>query len=138
MQLQLPIFPQDTKLINPILGVYERAGIVQYLLNGMPMYSHAKDDIQAFRFITSNCIHLGLCRKVDIQRAFGVSDDSVGRAYKRYRHAHIITGEVRIRIQAKLDQGQSNNSIAKEEGIRESAIRYALQEGYLKKKAPLA
>jgi hypothetical protein len=151
MQLLLPIFPPDTKLINAILGVYEHDGIVQYILNGMPMYAHAKDDIYAFRYITSNFIDQGLCRKVEIQRAFGVSQDSVDRAYKRFKeqgaegffgsdarhgHAHRITGDLRIRIQTKLDRGQSNNSIAKEEGIRESAIRYGLQQGYLKKNSP--
>ena len=44
-----------------------------------------------------------------------------------------ITGERRIRIQHKLDKGQSVNSIAKEEGVQESAIRYGIKQGYLKK-----
>ena len=29
-------------------------------------------------------IHQGLCRKVDVERAFGVSEDTVGRAYKKF------------------------------------------------------
>jgi hypothetical protein len=150
MQLHLPIFPADTKLINSDLGVYEQDGLVHYLISGLPVYAHAKDDIDAFRFITSNFIHHGLCRKVDIERAFGVSEDTVGRAYKKYvtkgeagffgpdaRHgsAHKIVGDRRARIQEKLDRGQSVNSIAKEEGVRESAIRYAIKQGYLKKRA---
>ena len=48
--------------------------------------------------------------------------------------AHKIIGERKLRIQSKLDKGQSVNSIAKEEGIRESAIRYSIKQGYLKKK----
>jgi len=149
MQLHLPIFPPDTKLINSNVGVYERDGVVQYLVNGLPVYAHPKDNMAAFRFITSNFIHLGLCRKVDIERAFGVSEDSVGRAYKKFvtkgeagffgpdgRHgnAHKIVGDRRARIQEKLDRGQSVNSIAKEEGVRESAIRYAIKQGYVKKR----
>jgi hypothetical protein len=150
MQLHLPIFPSDTKLINSNVGVYERDGLVQYLISGLPVYAHAKDDMAAFRFITSNFIHQGLCRKVDIERAFGVSEDTVSRAYKKYvtkgeagffgpdaRHgsAHKIVGDRRARIQEKLDRGQSVNSIAKEEGVTESAIRYAIKQGYLKKRA---
>ena len=149
MQLLLPIFPPDTTLINPSVGVYEHEGIVQYLISGLPVYSHAKDDTDAFRFITSNFIHQGLCRKVDIERAFGVSEDSVSRAYKKFvtkgesgffgpdaRHgsAHKIVGPRRERIQSKLDTGQSVYSIAKEEGVRESAIRYAVKQGYVKKR----
>jgi len=149
MQLLLPIFPREATLLNANVGVYEREGIVQYLVNGLPVYSHAKDDNDAFRFITSNFIHQGLCRKVDVERAFGVSEDSVSRAYKKYlkkgeagffgpdaRHgkAHKITGGKRESIQSKLNKGQSVYSIAKEEGVRESAIRYGIKQGYLKKR----
>ena len=44
-------------------------------------------------------------------------------------------GECRERIQLKLDKFQSVYSIAKEEGVRESAIRYQISLGYLKKTA---
>jgi transposase len=149
MQLLLPIFPADTTLINASVGVYERDGLVQYLINGLPVYSHAKDNNDAFRYITSNFIHQGLCRNVDIERAFGVSEDSVSRALKKFetkgetgffgpdaRHgkAYKITGSKREQIQTKLDTGQSNYSIAKEEGVSESAIRYGIKHGYLKKR----
>ena len=115
----------------------------------MPVYSHGKHDNDAFRYITSNFIYQGLCRNVDIERAFGVSEDSVSRTLKKFetkgeagffgpdvRHgkAHKIVGGRRDRIQAKLDKGQSVYSIAKEEGVRESAIRYGVKQGYLKKK----
>jgi transposase len=149
MQLLLPIFPIETTMINANMGVYEQDGLVQYLINGLPVYSHAKDNNDAFRYITSNFIHQGLCRKVDIERAFGVSEDSVSRALKKFetkgeagffgpdsRHgkAYKIVGGKRDRLQAKLDKGQSNYSIAKEEGVSESAIRYSIKQGYLKKR----
>ena len=148
MQLILPIYPVNTTLINANVGVYERDGVVQYLVNGLPVYSHARDDNSAFRWITSNFIHQGLCRNVDIERAFGVSEDSVSRALKKYESkgapgffgpdgrqgkAYKIVGGCRERIQSKLDKGQSVYSIAKEEGVRESAIRYQIKQGYLKK-----
>lgn len=148
MQLQLPLFPKEAKMVSDILGVYEKEGIIQYIVNGLPVYCHAKDDLSAFRFITSNFIHQKLCRKVDIERCFHVSEDAVQRSYKKFIEkgeagffgddarkgtAHKLVGERRQRIQAKLDKGQSVNSIAKEEGVRESAIRYAVKQGYLKK-----
>ncbi|MFO8053781.1 MAG: helix-turn-helix domain-containing protein [Bacteroidales bacterium] len=149
MQLQLPLFPREAKLINEHVGVYQKDNMVHYIVNGMPIYSHSQGDINAFRFITSNLIFQGLCRKVEVERFFHVSEDSVYRYYKKFKaqgeegffgadarrgKAHKITGERRIRIQAKLDKGQSVNSIAKEEGVRESAIRYGIKQGYLKKK----
>ncbi len=137
-------------MISDTLGVHEHDGLVQYIVNGLPVYTHSKEDINAFRFITSNFIHQGLCGKVEIERGFGVSEDSVHRYYKKFKEqgesgffgddarkgkAHKIIGEKRIRIQQKLDKGQSVLSIAKEEKIRESAIRYQIKQGYLKKKS---
>ena len=82
MQLIKPIYPVNTTLINAHLGVYELDGIVQSLVNGLPVYSHFRDDNASFRFITSNFIHQGLYRNVDIEQAFCVSEDTeqpVGR-----------------------------------------------------------
>lgn len=149
MQLQLPLFPTGCTLISDCLGVYEKDKIVQYIVNGLPVYAHCKDDLKAFRYITSNFIHQGLCRKTEVQRCFHVSEDSVQRAYKKFvgkgesgffgddarkGTAYKITGDCRLRIQSKLDKGQSVNSIAKQEGVRESAIRYGIKQGYLKKR----
>ncbi|MEO6000711.1 MAG: hypothetical protein ABIN89_27935 [Chitinophagaceae bacterium] len=149
MQLQLPLFPSGSTLISDCLGVYEKGGLIQYIVNGLPVYAHPKDDLKAFRYITSNFINQGLCRKTEIERCFQVSEDSVQRAYKKFIEkgetgffgddarkgtAYKITGECRLRIQSKLDKNQSVNSIAKEEGVRESAIRYGIKQGYLKKR----
>ena len=148
MQLHLPIFPKAAKLITQSVGVYEKDSMVHYIVNGLPVYTHESDNLNSFRFITSNFIHQGLCRKVDIQRGFGVSEDSVYRYYRKFIEqgeagffgddarkgkAHKICGARRDRIQAKLNKGQSINSIAKEEGVRESAIRYQIKKGHLKK-----
>ena len=122
MQLQLPIFPKETLMVSDQSGVFTNDGLVQYIINGLPAYSHAISDRNSFRFITRNFIHMGLCRKVDIQRSFNVSDDSVSRAYKRFvkggadaffgsdarkGKAYKITGELLERIQSKLDKGEA-------------------------------
>ena len=148
MQLQLPIFPAECKMLASTVGVYEKDGIVQYIVNGLPVYSHGKDDLQAFRFFTSNLIDQGRCRQTEVERCFCVSADSVIRNLKKFReqreevffspenrhgHCHKIRGEVHKRIQKKLGAGQSVNSIAKEEKLTEGAIRYAIRQGHLKK-----
>lgn len=85
MQLKLPYFPKEAKMISDCVGVYEHDGLVQYIVNGLPVYAHPKDDLNSFRFITCNFIHQGLCRKVDIERGFGVGEDSVHRYYTKFR-----------------------------------------------------
>lgn len=149
MQLKLPLFPSGCTLISDCLGVYEKDDLIQYIVNGLPVYAHPKYDLKAFRYITSNFIHQGLCRKTEVERCFHVSEDSVHRAYRKFVEkgeagffgddarkgtAYKITGDCRGRIQTKLDKGQSVNSIAKQEGVRESAIRYGIKQGYLKKR----
>jgi len=76
MQIQLPLFPSGTKFISACLGVYEQDGLVQYFANGLPVYAHSKDDLKAFRCITSHFIHQRLCRKTEVERCFHVSEDS--------------------------------------------------------------
>ena len=148
MQLQLPIFPTECKMLSSTVGVYENDGIVQYIVNGLPVYSHGKEDLQAFRFFSSNLIAQGRCKQTEVERCFCVSSDSVMRNLRKFReqreeaffspenrhgHSHKIRGEVHERIQRKLDAGQSVNSIAKKEKLAEGSIRYAIKQGHLKK-----
>jgi hypothetical protein len=117
-------------------------------VNGLPVYAHSNDDLEGFRFITSNFIHQKLCRKTEVQKCFHVSPDSVQRAYNKFITegekgffgkdnrkgvAHKL-GVKMERIQNKLDKGRSQLSIAREEGISEGSIRYSIRQGYLKKK----
>lgn len=147
-QLLLPIFPYDTQMITLTLGVREQNDTVYYLHSGMPIFWHAKGDLKKFRYITSNLILQGLCSNQDIVDTFHVSSDSV-RRWKRLlseqgeqaffvdetRHgwSHKLLPDVLVRIQGKLDKGQSVNSIAKEERLSEGSIRAAIKLGRLKK-----
>jgi hypothetical protein len=138
-------------MISDRVGVHQQDGLVQYIVNGLPVYSHSKENLKAFRYITSVFISQGLCRKVEVKRCFSVSEDSVHRYFLKYKElgeeaffgvdarrgsCHKIVGERRERIQKKLDLGQSVLSIAKQEGVQEGAIRYQIKMGYLKKKNP--
>ena len=148
MQLQLPIFPAETTLVSNCVGVYERNGLVQYIVNGMPVYSHTKEDYQAFRFIFCNLIRQGLCRKTEIRKSFHVTIDYINRAWRTYenegeagffkpenRHGYCykLVGETLEKAQQLLDSGNSNSAIARQVGVVESAIRYAIKKGNLKK-----
>jgi DNA-binding CsgD family transcriptional regulator len=151
-QLLLPLFPGDTRPINMTLGVREHEGTVYYLHSGVPIFSHSTEDLTMFRFITSNLILQGRCTNQEIADTFHVSTDSVGRWKKklseqgdvaffkeesRHGRSHKLLPGVLERIQGQLDQGRSSYSIAKEEGISEGSIRYAISHGRLKKSSGL-
>lgn len=148
MQLTLPLFSSDVTLISPNVGFYCSDGIVYYLINGLPVYSHKESDIQAFRFFTSNLVSKNLCKRTEIKRAFHITIDQVNRACKifesegesgffkpenRHGHCHKLIGENLARAQGLLDAGQSNVAIGKACNVVESAVRYAIKKGYLKK-----
>jgi DNA-binding NarL/FixJ family response regulator len=59
--------------------------------------------------------------------AFVEKDGRHGRSYK-------MTPERLSRIQKLLNKGESNNSIACQEGISEGSIRYMIKQGQLKKR----
>jgi hypothetical protein len=147
-QLLLPLFPHDTRMITLTLGVREHEGFVYYLHSGVPIFSHEIGDLPMFRYITSNLILQGLCRNQDIVEAFHVSTDSVRRwkqilskkgesafftVESRHGWSHKLLPDVLDRIQSKLNDSQSVNSIAKEEGLSEGSIRAAIKLGRLKK-----
>ncbi len=149
-QLLIPLFPADCRMITPTLGVREMNGTVFYLHSGVPIFSHESDDMNMFRFITSNLLLQGLCKNQDIVDTFHVSSDSVRRwkkklsedgekiffqAEARHGRSHKLLPHVLDRIQRNLDDGKSANSIAKEEGISEGSIRYAINQGRLKKRS---
>jgi hypothetical protein len=150
LQLQIPIFPFDSSNISECLAVYTNDNMIEYIANGLTVFSHHKEDYNQFRFITSNFIDKGLCKQVDIQRCFKVSESSVKKYLKKYRdfgpniffeksavrgsRSHKILNELKQRIQEKLNKEQSINSIAKEEGVSEGAIRHQIKQGLLKKR----
>jgi transposase len=151
MQLLLPIFPHGIKLITPTLGVFTTDEIVNYSHGGVPIHSHAFEDLKSFRYITSKFILQGMCRQIDIVRCFGVSYDSVNRQVNHLRqkgdrgffkddhrqgHCYKLLPPVVERMQGHLDNGRNNSEIAKLEGVTEGAVRYAIKKGELKKKLP--
>ena len=84
-QLLLPFFPADIRLINSHIGFQKRDGVVYYFTGMMPVYQHPENDIESFRFFSSQIVVNGNATQAEIVKAFGVSAISVKRWVKRYR-----------------------------------------------------
>ena len=149
MQMLIPIFSPEVKLITPSLGIFAKDGIVNYVHGGLPIYCHAESDLKSFRFITSKFILQGLCSRREISDCFGVSYDSVKRYATRLSKegdaaffsrdnrqgsCYKLLPDVIDRMQKYLDEGKSNSEIAHLEGVSEGSVRYAIKQGKLKKK----
>lgn len=146
-QKLLPIFPGDSTAINPFLG-FSLNGVMVYYFNGMmPIFSHAVDDHNAFRLITSQLIDNGVATQKDIVEAFGVSPISVKRNLKIYRQegwggffkvrkgrgSTVLTPEVLGRIQGYLNEFRSVSSICSEMNLKADTVNKAIRDKRLKR-----
>lgn len=87
-------------------------------------------------------------KQKEIVKAFGVSAISVKRSVKRLREGgskgffrqsrtrgpHVLTPEVREKVQKCLDKGQNASETGKKHKINPSTIRKAIRSGRLEKK----
>jgi biotin operon repressor len=149
MQMQLPIFPTNTKLINDTVGFREQDGTVYYLHNGNPIYCHVKTDLNSYRFILASLIKNKLCTIGELSKALGIGRKNIERYVKSLREhgaeyfferkeqrgqCYKFTPEKMLSIQTELDEGLSIYRIAKSYGVSEAAISYHIKNGNLKKK----
>lgn len=149
MQMQLPIFPSSTKLINSSIGIFEKDDFVYYLHNGSPIHCHARNDLNSYRYITAELVVTGLCKPSEIAKAIGVSNRNIQRYSKSLREkganwffnreekrgrAHKLTDEVLKDAQKMIDEFYSVNDVARLLGVTEGALRYHIKKGNIKKK----
>jgi DNA-binding MarR family transcriptional regulator len=145
-QLQLPIFYDGVNPITNDIGYEKRDGTVIYFCGSVPIFSHAEDDLDSFRTITSQLYVNGNASQAQIARAFGIKEQALKRWVKRYREkgakafyqprktrgkATVLTPEVREKAQIRLDQGSSGSETAKELGISYDVVRKAIADGRL-------
>lgn len=148
MQLQIPIFPDQTKLINSFIGFYAKDGFVYYLHNGSPIFCHAKEDRNSYRYIIANLVVNNMCSCSEISKSLGIQGKNVQRYAKDLRtkgmsyffnrednrgQCYKFTTSIQMEAQSLLNKGYSQQYVAKELGLSESAIRYHIRNGKLKK-----
>lgn len=149
MQQILPIFPDDTKMVNYRVGFKRMDDFVHYFVNGMSVYCHEINDKNGYRFVLATLVTNKFCSIKELSEALGVNKKNVERYAKDLREkgmshffnrketrgqCHKLTPEKINEAQRLLDLGRSQYSTAKTIGVSESAIRYHIKAGTLKKK----
>ena len=145
-QVQLPLFPTGTTHLNASLAFECRDGQVTYFNGHLPVFTHAQDDLAAFRLFTSQLIVNGTATGGEIRRAFGVPKVSVQRAVALYRAGGAaaffrprparagrkLTPAVLPQVQALLDQGQTVPAISRQTGVLANTLHKAIRAGRLR------
>lgn len=145
-QVQLPLFPAGTTPLNEHLAFECRDGQVTYFNGHLPVFTHARDDLAAFRLFTSQLVVNGTATPGEIRRAFGVPKVAVQRAVAKYRagggaaffvpppprQGRKLTPEVLSQVQALLDQGEWVPAISRQTGVLANTLHKALRAGRLR------
>src|SRR5213083_823041 len=120
-QVQLPLFPDGALEINASLGCQCEANQVVYLNGHLPVFTHEKEDLRAFRLFTTQLIINGTATQGEIARAFGLPIVTNKRCVKQYRErgpgsfftpaprreGSQLTVQVLPQARALLESGQS-------------------------------
>ena len=145
-QVQLPLFPAGTTHLTDDLAFDSQDGQVTYYNGHLPVFTHAQDDLAAFRLFTSQLVVNGSASQGDIRRAFGVPKVAVQRAVDKYRAGGAaaffvppkprpgrkLTPEVLAHVQACLDQGASVPEVSRQSGVLANTIHKAIRAGRLR------
>jgi transposase len=149
MQMQMPIFPTKTRMINPHVGFFEKDGMIIYLHNGSPIFSHDKEDLHIYRYITANLVTTGLCSPSEIARALGVSSRNIQRYAKALREkgsewffnrperrgqCNKLNDEAKRYAEELIGKFYTVKDTARLLGVTEGALRYHIKNGSIKKK----
>lgn len=140
-QLQLPIFPATTTQITATLAFQKRNGRVTYFNAMTPVFTHAENDLQTFRMITSQFCALGNCTQAELVRAFGVPLSTVKRYCAVYqksgpagfyaprvaRGPAVLTAGVLSKAQHLLDQDIPIAEVAQQLGIKPDTFNKAVR-----------
>jgi transposase-like protein len=135
-QMLLPIFPDEIRLINSLIGFVKKNDYVYYFNGQMPIFQHSADDLNSFKMFVSQLYICGNASQADIVRAFGISDSSIKRWVKKYneggasaffnktvhRTARVLTPQKVTEIQSLLDSGEEVDDISKLTGVKKATI----------------
>src|SRR5207302_718633 len=144
-QLQRPIFPAGVTPINHQIAIACESGKVVYVHGHLPVFQHGSEDLASFRLITSQMIASGTVRPSEIVRTFGVPLGTVKRYVKKYREqgakgffavrrrrsASVLKEEMKARVQALLDTGQSVPEAGRELNLLPNTLHKAIRAGRL-------
>jgi biotin operon repressor len=149
MQFILPFFPDKTRMVNNQLGFKKIENFIHYFVNGLPVYCHDINDNNGYRFVLATLINNKLCSIKELSNSLGVPRKNIERYSKSLRDNGIsyffnrketrgqcykFTPEKIEEAQDLLESGYSQQRTAKLIGVSESAIRYHIKSGTLKKK----
>jgi transposase len=145
------MIPDGATRINDLISVVREAQRWTYFCGVQPVFQHPEDDRQSFRMFTAQLCCQGACTQAEIIRTFGVSKNSVLRSVAKYRQegidgfyrarrgrgSSVMTGEITAQAEKLLNLGHARSEVAEKLGIKYDTLRKAINQGRVRKPAPV-
>lgn len=148
LQLELPILPEGAEILSSKLAICKDEKTTIFFNASGPIYTCKNGDKTSIRLAGAMLCELGLTTPTVIAIALGVDQSTIHRFRKKYRDggpealkhkiskgkrdSYKLKGELLEKAQKLLFQRKSNRETAKEIGVSEGAVRYALRTGKLR------
>jgi len=148
IQKFLPLLPEGAKPVNSNLAIFRSQGEIIFFNGYCPMLKCSDNDPYDMRLAQGVLCSTNIVKPAQLAKALGVNRSTVCRNKAIYekggpmalmidktnRSAYKLDRQKLQIAQSLLDKGVNQNKIAKQVGVTEGCIRYALKKGLLVKK----
>ena len=150
LQSYIPFLPDGAKLVNDHVAIYRHDSQIEFYTASGPIFSCLENDLYSLRLaqgIIGTQTHVTASQ---LASALNVNRSTVYRNVKKYeqggptaliidkgnREAYKLSGNRSRRVQALLNKGYSLKAAAKQIGVTEGCIRYAIKKGTIYRDTP--
>lgn len=147
IQSRLPLHPAEATEINDTVSFVDDGKSVAYFGAGIPLFTHAREDVVGRRVAAAQIMTLGLATPTELCVGLHVGRTTLYRQQERFRARgvegladekrgprgpHKLTEQLVSQAQRLLDEGKSNRAVAEEVGVSEGTIRHGVRRGWLR------
>jgi transposase len=149
LQSYIPFLPEGAEPINNHVAIYRHDEKIEFFTASGPIYSCRESDLYGLRLAQGIIVTQTATTPAEFAKALNINRTTVYRNLNKYqqdgpaalfidkksnRKAYKLNGTVKRQVQALLNKGYSLKAAAKQAGITEGSIRYAIKKGTIVKK----
>ena len=150
LQTYIPFLPKGARRINDHVAIYRHDSQIEFYTASGPIFSCSDNDLYALRLAQGIVGTHTQATPAQLARALNVNPSTVYRNLKKYaqggpaaliidkgnRDAYKLSVTTSRRVQKLLNKGYSLKAAARQVGVTEGCIRYAIKKGKIFRDKP--
>jgi len=144
LQSYIPFLPEGAKPINSHVAIYRHDEKIEFFTASGPIYACRESDAYGVRLAQGIIVSQTETTPAEFAKALNINRTTVYRNLEKYqqdgplaliidkksnRNAYKLNGKTKRQVQTLLNKGYSLKAAAKQAGITEGCIRYAIKRG---------